>query len=148
MDMERIPTRGQLERQLSQETQALYRSLFGHLPQKVVCHIFADKIAIIAEDTVTAIERMLQNNSQSQLASDIRSAIGEAFAVQLRQKITEVMDLPVIDLICDSGLDSGYLGAIAFLEKAPDTRPAKKERYQNKSVFLKEECVISQQGIA
>lgn len=146
--MEQIPTRGQLERQLSQETQALYRSLFGHLPQKVVCHIFADKIAIIAEDTVTAIERMLQNNSRSELASDIRSAISEAFALQLGRKIGQVMGLQVVDLICDSSLDSGYLGAIAFLEKAPDTRLAKKERFQNKSVFLKEELVISQKEIA
>lgn len=144
MDMEQMPpTRGQLERQLSQETQALYRSLFGHLPQKVACHIFADKIAIIAENTVTAIERILQNNSQSELASEIRTAISEAFAVRLGQKITEVMGLQVIDLICDSSLDSGYLGAIAFLEKAPDTRLAKKERYQNKSVLLKEERLIS-----
>lgn len=148
MDMEQMPTRGQLERQLSQEAQALYRSLFGHLPQKVVCHIFADKIAIIAEDTVTAIEQMLQNNSQSELASDIRTAISEAFAIRLRQKIREIMGLQVVDLVCDSSLDSGYLGAIAFLEKTPNTRLARKERYQNKSVFLKEERVISQQGIA
>lgn len=142
-----MPTRGQLERQLSQETQALYRSLFGHLPKKVVCHIFADKIAIIAEDTVTAIERMLQNSSRSELASDIRTAISEAFIVRLREKIREIMGLQVVDLICDSSLDSGYLGAIAFLEKVPDTRLAKKERYQNKNVFLKEERLISQKGI-
>lgn len=145
MDIEKpLPTRGQLERQLSQETQALYRSQFGHLPQKVVCHIFADKIAIIAEDTITALERMLKANSRSDLASDIRTAISEAFSVQLKQKITEVLGLQVIDLICDSSLDTGYLGTIAFLEKAPNTRPAKKELHQNKSVFLKEARVIPQ----
>ena len=130
MDIEKtLPTKGQLERQLSQGVQALYRSQFGHLPRKVACHLFADKIAIVAEGTVTALEQILRNNSQSALASDIRVAVSEAFATEVRQKITEIFDLEVVDLIYDSSLDSGYLGAIAFLKSTPKTRLAKKERY-------------------
>ena len=138
MDIEKtLPTKGQLERQLSQGVQALYRSQFGHLPHKVVCHLFGDKIAIIAEGTVTALEQILKNNSQSDLASDIRAAVSETFAVEVKQKIKEIFGLEVVDLIYDSNLDSGYLGTIAFLEKSPQTRLAKKERYQNKNIVLK-----------
>ena len=138
MDMEKtLPTKGQLERQLSQGVQALYRSQFGHLPHKVVCHLFADKIAIIAEGTVTPLEQILKDNSHSDLASDIRAAVGEAFAIEVKQKIKEIFDLEVVDLIYDSSLDSGYLGAIVFLEKTPETRLAKRERYQNKNILLK-----------
>ena len=138
MEIEKtLPTRGQLERQLSQGVQALYRSQFGHLPHKVVCHLFADKIAIIAEGTTTALEQILKNNSQSDLAFDIRAAINETFTIEVKQKIKEIIDLEVIDLVSDSSLDSGYFGAIAFLEKIPQTRLAKKERCQNKNLFLK-----------
>ena len=138
MDMEKIlPTKGQLERQLCQGLQVLYRSQFGHLPHKVVCHLFGDKIAIVAEGTVTALEQILKDNSQLDLASEIRAAVSETFAIEVKQKIKEIFDLEVVDLVYDSNLDSGYLGAIAFLEKTPQTRLAKKERYQNKSVFLK-----------
>lgn len=138
MDMAKtLPTKGQLERQLSQGIQTLYRSQFGHLPHKVTCHLFTDKIAIVAEGTVTALEQILKDNSQSALASDIRAAISEAFAVEVKQKITEIFDSEVVDLIYDSSLDTGYLGAIAFLEKPPQTRLAKKERYQNKNISLK-----------
>ena len=138
MDMAKtLPTKGQLERQLSQGVQALYRSQFGHLPHKVVCHLFADKIAIIAEGTITVLEQILKDNSQSDLASEIRAVVSETFAIEVKQKITEIFDLEVVDLIYDSNLDSGYLGAIAFLERTPQTRLAKKERYQDKNIILK-----------
>ena len=35
-----LPTRGQLERKLSQALQSLYRDQFGHSPTKLVCHLF------------------------------------------------------------------------------------------------------------
>ncbi|MBE9048499.1 DUF2294 family protein [Pleurocapsales cyanobacterium LEGE 10410] len=48
-----LPTAGQLERQLSQALQSFYRQQFGHSIRKITCHLFTDKVAIIAEDTVT-----------------------------------------------------------------------------------------------
>ena len=44
---EQLPTRGQLERTLSQRIQAFYRQQLGHQPSKVICQIFESKIAII-----------------------------------------------------------------------------------------------------
>ena len=145
MDMEKaLPTRGQLERQIAQGIQALYRFQFGHLPCKVTCHIFSDKVAIVAEDTVTAIERVLHEHSQIDLAREVRAAICETFTARIEQKITEIIDLKVVDVVCDSNLENGYIGAIVFLESLPKVRLAKRERHQDKSLSLKLDRAISQ----
>ena len=145
MDMEKtLPTRGQLERQISQGVQALYQLQFGHLPRKVTCHIFGDKVAIVAEDTVTAIEQILHDNSQADLAREIRSAVCEAFTVRVKQTVTEILDIEVVDVVGDSTLESGCLGAIVFLKGSPQIRLAKRERYQDKSLSLKLDRAISQ----
>ena len=41
------PTRGQLERTLSQRIQALYRNQLEHQPSRVTCQLFDEKLAII-----------------------------------------------------------------------------------------------------
>lgn len=135
MDLERtLPTRGQLERQLSQTVQFLYRSEFGHLPSKVVCHLFADRVAIVAENTTTTIEQILLDNSRLDLAHEIRVAMSETFISQVKQTTADILQVEAIDAICDSTLDSGYLGMIIFLKDAPSVRLAKKERRQSKTV--------------
>ena len=129
MEMERtLPTRGQLERQLSQTLQSLYRDKFGHLPSKVVCHLFADKVVIIAENTVTSVEKLLLKNSQVDLAGDVRSVVNEIFALELKQKIAEILEVEVIDLIGDSCSNSEYLGMIAILSDVPKVRLARKTK--------------------
>ncbi len=132
MDMEKIlPTRGQLERQLSQTLQSLYRDQFGHLPSKVVCHLFANKVAIVAENTVTSIEKFLLSNSHLDLADNLRAAIDEIFALQYKQKIAEILEVEVIDLITDSCLNSEYLGMIAILSDTPKVRlPRNHKKYR------------------
>jgi uncharacterized protein YbcI len=138
MDLEQtLPTKGQLERQLSQTIQSLYRVQFGQLPSKIACHLFADKVAIVAEDTVTTIERLLLDSAKTELAGSIRAAINKAFTVQVKDRIQEILQVGVIDIICDSTVDSGYLGIVVFLENVPEVRLAKKERYQHKFVAKK-----------
>lgn len=127
-----LPTRGQLERQLSQTLQSLYRQQFGHLPRKITCHLFADRVAIVAEDTVTSVEKILFNNSKLDLARSIRSAIAETFASQVRQVTWQILQVEVVDIIVDSTLDSGYLGAIVFLDSSPKLRLANRKSYKNK----------------
>lgn len=145
MDMETtLPTSGQLERQISQGVQALYRLQFGHLPSRVTCHIFDNKVAIVAEDTVTAIERVLRDCSQIDLAREVRSAICETFTARIGQKVTEILDVKVADVVGDSNLENGYIGAIVFLESFPKVRLAKRERHQNKTLSLKLDRAISQ----
>ena len=146
MDLEQtLPTKGQLERQLSQTIQSLYRVQFGQLPSKIVCHLFADKVAIVAENTVTTIERLLFDSAKTDLAASIRAAISKAFKAKVKHRIQEILQVGVVDIICDSTLDSGYLGIIVFLENAPEVRLAKKERYQNKFVSKKPKLNGNQQ---
>jgi uncharacterized protein YbcI len=66
------PTRGQLERTLSQRIESLYRSQLEHKPSKVVCQIFDEKIAIILEDSITQPEQILVNNGHQDLAEKVR----------------------------------------------------------------------------
>ena len=127
METERaLPTCGQLERQLSQTLQALYRKQFGHLPSKISCHLFGNRLAIIIENAITSIEQILVNNSQPDLAKSIRSAINEVFTAKIQQEIANILGVKVTDIIIDSVLDSGYLGIIVFLDNSPPVRIARK----------------------
>lgn len=121
-----LPTRGQLERQLSQTIQSLYREKFGHLPSKVVCHLFSDKLAIVVEDAITPIEKLLIENSRLDLAENMRSAVNRNFSLQVKQTINEILKVEIIDLISESCLDSESLGMIAILSNAPEVRFSRK----------------------
>lgn len=138
MDMEKtLPTRGQLERQLSQTLQSLYRQQFGHLLHKVTCHLFADKVAIVAEGSITNLEEILFGHSKVDLARSIRMAISEAFTAQVKQAVSQILEVGIIDIIADSTIETGYIGIIIFLDSAPEIRLAKKNMYQNRSFKVK-----------
>lgn len=131
MEMEKVlPTRGQLERQLSQTIQAIYREGFGHNPNKVACHIFDDKVAIIIENAVTSIEKLLIEHSQIDLAQDMRSAVERVFSLQIKQKISEILEVEIIDLIIESRLDGEYAGIVAILRNVPEVRLSRKNKHR------------------
>jgi uncharacterized protein YbcI len=122
-DMETTgPTRGQLERTLSQRIQALYRTQLGHQPSKVTCQIFDEKIAIILEDSVTKPEQLLVESGREELAEKVRSDLDEVIRPQLKALIEEVMGIAVIDLLSDAKLETGRSGTIAVLESPPQVR--------------------------
>lgn len=140
MDMEKtLPTRGQLERQLSQTLQSMYRKQFGHLPKRITCHIFADKVAIVAEDITTTVERILLENSKIDLARSIRMAVSEAFITQVEQTISDILQVEIIDIVGDSTIDSGYLGMIVFLKNPPEVRITKKRACNKHNHAIKQE---------
>jgi len=116
------PTRGQLERTLSQRIQALYRTQLGHQPSKVTCQIFDEKIAILLEDSVTKPEQLLAQSGKEELAEQVRSDIDEVIQPQLKALIEEVMGIAVIDLLSDAKLDTGRTGSIAILADKPQVR--------------------------
>ena len=132
-----LPTRGQLERQISQNLRSLYRQQFGHLPSKIVCHLFDDKLAIIGENATTNIEQMLLGNSQLDLARSTRLAINEVFTTKVKQEIVAILKVEVKDLIIDSVLDSGYIGIVVFLEDRPKMRKAKRNIRQHRQPIVK-----------
>ena len=117
-----FPTRGQLERTLSQRIQALYRNQLEHQPSKVTCQIFDEKIAIVLEDSITQPEQLLVNSGEQELAEKVRSELNEALEPQLKALIEEIVGVAVLDLLTNSRLETGRIGTIAILAEPPQIR--------------------------
>lgn len=117
-----FPTRGQLERTLSQRIQALYRNQLEHQPSKVTCQVFDEKIAIILEDSITQAEQLLANSGEQELAEKVRDELNEALEPQLRALIEEIVGVAVIDLLTNARLETGRIATIAILAETPQLR--------------------------
>ncbi|MBE9177057.1 DUF2294 domain-containing protein [Oculatella sp. LEGE 06141] len=117
-----IPTRGQLERTLSQQVEALYASELGHRPGKVTCHIFGEQITVIVEEAITQPEQLLTNSGQEDLAEKVRMDLDKALQPKMAELIAEVTGIRVSDLLSDAKLETGRNGIIAILETAPKLR--------------------------
>lgn len=116
------PTRGQLERSLSQRLQALYREKLGHQPSKITCQLFDEKLAVIVENSITQPEQLLANAGQSELAEQVRSDLDKAIQPQLKALIEEVLEVSVLDILSDATLETGRTGIIAVLDVTPEVR--------------------------
>lgn len=116
------PTRGQLERTLSQRIQALYRHQLEHQPSRVVCQIFDEKIAIILEDSITQPEQILVNKGEEQLAQQVREELDEALQPQVKELIEEVVGVTVVDILSNAKLDTGRTATVAILAEPPQVR--------------------------
>lgn len=116
------PTRGQLERLLSQKLQALYRSQLGHQPGKVTCQLFDEKLALIVEDSITPPEQLLANSGQTELAEQVRSDLDKAIQPQIKAMIEEVLGVAVLDILSDATMETARTGIIAILEVTPEVR--------------------------
>lgn len=116
------PTRGQLERTLSQGIQALYRTQLGHQPSKVACQLFDEKLVIIIEDSVTQPEKLLAEEGRENLAEQVHSDLDQAIRPHLKALIESTIGVQVVDLMSDGTLETGRTGVIAVLENAPTVR--------------------------
>lgn len=116
------PTRGQLERTLSQRIEALYRNQLGHRPAKVSCHIFGEQITVILEEAITPPEQLLNNTGQEELAAQVQTDLDKALRPQLIELIEEVTGVSVDDLLSDATLETGRKGIIAILSTSPHIR--------------------------
>lgn len=116
------PTRGQLERNLSQRIQALYRSYLESQPAEVACQIFDNKIAIVLHNFMTRPVQLLAEQGKRELAQQVRFNLNKALEPQLKALIEEVVGVPVIDWLSDAKLESGHMGTIAILAARPELR--------------------------
>ncbi|HEY9872326.1 MAG TPA: DUF2294 domain-containing protein [Candidatus Obscuribacterales bacterium] len=116
--------REQLEQVLSQRIQALYRNQLGHQPRTVTCQLFDEKLAIVIEGSLTKSEQLLLKSGQVDLVQEMRSDLELAIQPQIKKLIEEVMNVPVIDLLCDATLETGRTGAIAVLATTPQLHHA------------------------
>ncbi len=116
------PTRGQLERNLSQRIQSFYANQLGHRPTKVTCQLFDTKLAIVIDDSITQPEQLLIERGQKELVEQVRSGLDEAIEPELKQLIEEVLNVSVLDLLSDVTLNTGRGGIIAVLSGTPSVR--------------------------
>ncbi|NJR48605.1 MAG: DUF2294 domain-containing protein [Leptolyngbyaceae cyanobacterium CSU_1_3] len=122
------PTRGQLERTLSQRIQALYRTQLGQQPSRVQCQIFDGKVVIILEDSITKPEKVLVDNGQEELAEKVRDDLDKAMHPQLSELIREIVEIDVVDILSDATFETGRTGTIAVLADAPQLRESQSNR--------------------
>lgn len=117
-----LPTRGQIERTLSQRIQALYRTQLGHQPGKITCQLVEEKLTILIENSLTQAEQILAEEGQTQLAAEVRTQLDQAVRPKLKMLIEEILNVSVLDLLSDATLATGRTGIIAVLAGSPDMR--------------------------
>ncbi len=118
-------TRGQLERQLSQKIQALYREHLGHKPSKVICQLADSKLTVIIEDSITQAEKLLAEEGCSKLAEEVRTTLSDAVLQPIQSEMEAILGVSVLDMMVDSTLETGRTGIIAILSDTPQTRSPK-----------------------
>ena len=119
------PTRGKLERSLAQGIQALYRQALGHQTSQAFCNLLDNKLMVAIENAISQPEKLLAQNGQGALASQVRSPLESVLELQLKDLITEVLGVGVTDLLSDATLETGRTGAIAILESVPKVRDSR-----------------------
>lgn len=113
---------GQVERNLSQQIQALYYECLGHRPSKVTCQLFDEKLAIVIEDSITQPEQLLQQGGQDTLVEQVRADLNAAMQAQLKATISSILSIDVLDMMTNSTLETGRTGIIAVLAETPQVR--------------------------
>lgn len=116
------PTRGQIERTLSQRIQAFYREQLGHQPSKVTCQLSDSNLMIVIENSITPPELLLAHSGRTELAEQVRSDIDEAIQPQLKEIIKEILNVDVLELLSDATLETGRTGIIGVLSDSPTFR--------------------------
>lgn len=115
-------TVGQLERKVSQKFQALYKANLGHQPSKVTCQLFGAKLAIVVEDSLTQPEKLLAQEGQLKLAQQVRDDLDNAMQPQIKDLLSQILNVGVLDILSDATFDTGRTGIIAVLAEAPSVR--------------------------
>ena len=114
-----LPTRGQLERTLSQQLQKLYRDNLNHMPGKVSCRLFDNKLTIVIEDALTQPEQLLLENGCSGRVEELHTDLAKLLRPQLVTLIEQVLSLDVIDVMGDTTLKTSRTGLIILLSDCP-----------------------------
>ncbi|MGB3294203.1 MAG: DUF2294 domain-containing protein [Phormidesmis sp.] len=122
MDIVQQQTAGQLEREISQKVQALYKKHLGHQPSKVTCQLFDEKLAIIIENSVTQPELLLAEEGQLELAQQVRTDLNRAMQSPVKELAEDVLRVKVLDTLSDATLDTGRTGMILILSNTPSVR--------------------------
>ena len=128
--MQKLPTRIQLEKKISQKLQLVYSQQFGCSTSKISCYLLSNKLAIVVENTTTKIEAILQKNNRFNIADDVRSVIEKTFISLIKPIIANILQVEVVDIISDFSANNNILGILVFLNDCPQTKSSAKKTYQ------------------
>lgn len=120
MEKSSVLTPEQLEQNISQQLIVLYQTKLEHQLGHVSCKLVDKTITIVAEDSITGLERFLLKNNQYELAKQIRLTLHKVLEPHLKFLFEEVVNVPVVDVICDSVFQTGRTSIVAVLAAMPD----------------------------
>lgn len=120
MEKSSVLTPQQLEQNILQKLIVLYQTKLEHQLGHVSCKLVDKTITIVAEDSITGLERFLLKNNQYELAKQIRLTLHKVLEPHLKFLFEEVMNVPVVDVICDSVFQTGRTSIVAVLAAIPD----------------------------
>jgi uncharacterized protein YbcI len=120
MEKSSVLTPEQLEQNISQRLIVLYQTKLEHQLNHVSCKLVDKTITIVAEDSITGLERFLLKNNQYELAKEIRLTLHKVLEPHLKFLFEEVVNVPVVDVICDSVFQTGRTSIVAVLAAIPD----------------------------
>lgn len=116
-----LPSCGELERRIGQTLQKAYQQHLGHLPSRVSCHLFADKLSIWIEDSITPVESVLLSFNYSR-AESIRPALDKALRQRFKTVIEKALGVSAIALISDTCYEQKCTGLMVVLSETPSVR--------------------------
>jgi uncharacterized protein YbcI len=116
------PTRGQIERNLTQRLQALYQEELGQRPKKVTCQFFDEKLAIVLEQVTTPAEQFLIANERQDFAVDLRLQLDAAIKSKVLALIEEIAGVSVNAILINTDLNHAVSGIITILGSVPSIR--------------------------
>ncbi len=139
-----LPSCGELERSIGQAIQKAYRQHLGHLPAQVSCHLFANRLSIWIEDSLTPVETILflsdaasvpsspavspleaqssSSSPDSEYAQAVRFAIDQALEQRLSKVIERYLDVSVLTLIAGTCYEQKCTSLTALLSDTPTVR--------------------------
>lgn len=117
-----VLTVGQLEREFSQHIHNFYRNVLGYAPKKVSCHLFTNKLVVVAEDSITPAEKVLVQAGKKDLAQKVRANLYQSIKSKLKLLIEEISQVEVTELLGESALDTGFTGIIVIFNDVPQVR--------------------------
>ena len=110
----------QLEQNVCQRVKALYQTHLGHQIHQVSCKLIAHTLTIVVEDSITHLENFLAKNNQYDLAKQVRLNLLKGLEPHLKILIEAAANVPVVDVLCDSVLDTGRTSIVAVLGAMPE----------------------------
>ena len=124
--VDNIPTRGEIERTLSQSIQSFYRHQLSCRVGKINCHILGNQIAIAIENPQTSIEKLLNRTSDDKFLHKLRNRIDGVIRNELIIQIKNILEVDVIDLTIDTTIENNFTGVFALLAQVPTMRQSKR----------------------